>query len=210
MRLRNATGDTAAATAPGAPAAPGGGRGRHGTGEVPVVTGVPVTRPGAPEAPPFDVFTPLHRSEQGGGAAPGTGDAPYAQSHADPRTGTSGARPSYGPGYGQPAAGQPAAGQPAYGDGSIHGDGPGVQQADPGGGDTDYKGLPRRVRQASLAPQLRSSTAAGPTGTTGAGVPPAASASLSDMRNTLSAMQRGWQQGRSQGQQHTEASGDGD
>ena len=98
-----------------------------------------------------------------------------------------------------------------YGDGNIHGDGPGVQQADPGGsGDTDYKGLPRRVRQASLAPQLRSSTAAGSTGTTGASVPPAASASLSDMRNTLSAMQRGWQQGRSQGQRDTEGSGDGD
>jgi hypothetical protein len=225
MRLRNAAGDTGAAAAPTVPAAPGGGRGRHGSGEVPVVTGVPVTRPGAPEAPPFDVFTPLHRSDQGGVAAPGTGGAPYAQSYADPRTGTSGAHPSYGPGYGQPTAGQPTAGQPtagqptagqptagqpAYGDGSIHGDGPGVQQADPGGGDTDYKGLPRRVRQASLAPQLRSSTAAASTGTTGGGVPPAASASLSDMRNTLSAMQRGWQQGRSQGQHDTEASGDGD
>jgi hypothetical protein len=210
MRLRNATGDTGAATAPTVPPAPGGGRGRHGSGEVPVVTGVPVTRPGAPEAPPFDVFTPLHRSDQGGVAAPGTGDAPYAQSYPDPRAGTSGAQPSYGPGYGQPTAGQPTAGQPAYGDGNLHGDGPGVQQAD-SGGDTDYKGLPRRVRQASLAPQLRSSTSAGPTGTTGGGsVPPAASASLSDMRNTLSAMQRGWQQGRSQGQQDTEASGDGD
>ena len=177
-----------------------------------MVTGVPVTRPGAPEAPPFDVFTPLHRSEQGGVAAPGTGDAPYAQSYADSaHRDLPSAQPSYGPGYGQPTAGQPTAGQPAYGDGNIHGDGPGVQQAGPGGGgDTDYKGLPRRVRQASLAPQLRSSTAAGSTGTTGGGVPPAASASLSDMRNTLSAMQRGWQQGRSQGQQDTEGSGDGD
>jgi len=202
MRLRNPAGGTGAAAAPGAT---GAGRGRHGSGEVPVVTGVPVTRPGAPQAPPFDVFTPLHRSEQGGGPAPGTGGAPYAQSYPDPRTGTSGAQPSYGPGYGQPTAGQPA-----YGDGNIHGDGPGVQQADPGGGDTDYKGLPRRVRQASLAPQLRSSASAGSTGTTDGGVPPAASASLSDMRNTLSAMQRGWQQGRSQGQQDTEGSGDGD
>ncbi|MFY9848646.1 MAG: hypothetical protein WAK83_13830, partial [Trebonia sp.] len=185
--------------------APGAGRGRHG-GEVPVVTDAPVTRPGASEAPPFDVFTPLHRSEQGGAAAPGTGDASYPQSYADPRTGTSDPQPSYGPGYGQPAAGQPA-----YGDGNNHGDGPGVQQAGTGGsGDTDYKGLPRRVRQASLAPQLRSSTAAGSTGTAGASVPPAASASLSDMRNTLSAMQRGWQQGRSQGQRDTEGSGDGD
>ena len=203
MRLRSAMGGTGTA---GATSAPGAGRGRHGGGEVPVVTDVPVTRPGAPEAPPFDVFTPLHRSEQGGAAAPGTGDAPYPQSYADPRTGTSDPPTSHGPGYGQPAAGQPA-----YGDGNIHGDGPGVQQADPGGsGDTDYKGLPRRVRQASLAPQLRSSTAAGSTSTAGASVPPAASASLSDMRNTLSAMQRGWQQGRSQGQRDTEGSGDGD
>jgi hypothetical protein len=203
MRLRTAMGGPGAA---GAASAPGAGRGRHGGGEVPVVTDVPVTRPGAPKAPPFDVFTPLHRSEQGGAAAPGTGDAPYPQSHADPRAGTSGPQPSHGPGYGQPAAGQPA-----YGDGNIHGDGPGVQQAGPGdSGDTDYKGLPRRVRQASLAPQLRSSTAAGSTGTAGASVPPTASASLSDMRNTLSAMQRGWQQGRSQGQRDTEGSGDGD
>jgi signal transduction histidine kinase len=207
MRLRNPMGGTGAA---GATSAPGAGRGRHGSGEVPVVTGVPVTRPGAPEAPPFDVFTPLHRSEQGGAAAR-TGDAPHAQSFADPRTGTSDPQPSYGPGYGQPAAGQPAYGDESIqGDGNIHGDGPGVQQAVPGGsGDTDYKGLPRRVRQASLAPQLRSSTPAASTGTTGAGVPPAASASLSDMRNTLSAMQRGWQQGRSQGQQDTEGSADG-
>jgi hypothetical protein len=215
MRLRNTMGSTEAA---GAPSAPGAGRGRHGSGEVPVVTGVPVTRPGAPEAPPFDVFTPLHRSEQGGAAAPGTGGAPYAQSYADPRTGTSGAQPSYGTGYGQPPTGQPPAGQPStgqpptgqpsYGDRNLDGDGPGVRQADPGGSG-DYKGLPRRVRQASLAPQLRSSTAAGPAETTGGEVPPAASASLSDMRNTLSAMQRGWQQGRSQGQRDTEGSGDG-
>ena len=204
MRPRSDMGGTGAAGAPGA------GRGRHDAGEVPVVTGVPVTRPGGPEAPPFDVFTPLHRSEQGGAAAPGAGDAPYAQSYADPRSGTSGSQPAYRTGYGQPSTGQPSTGQPTYGDVHNHGDGPGVQQAEPAGSDSgDYKGLPRRVRQASLAPQLRSSTGANSTGATG-GVQPAASASLSDMRNTLSAMQRGWQQGRAQGQRDTEGSGDGD
>jgi hypothetical protein len=72
----------------------------------------------------------------------------------------------------------------------------------------DSKGLPRRVRQANLAPQLRASTAA--TGSQAAtAVPPASAASLTDMRNTLSAMQRGWQQGRSQTQQDTEAGTDG-
>jgi signal transduction histidine kinase len=207
MRLRGGTGGTGGT---GAAGAPGAGRGRHGSGEVPVVTGVPVTRPGAPEPPPFDVFTPLHRSEQGGATAPGAGDAPYAQSYADPRTGASGSQPAYDTGYGQPSTGRASTGQPAYGDVHKDGDGPGVQQAEPDdSGSGDYKGLPRRVRQASLAPQLRTSTAANSAGATG-GVQPAASASLSDMRNTLSAMQRGWQQGRSQGQRDTEGSGDGD
>jgi hypothetical protein len=76
-------------------------------------------------------------------------------------------------------------------------------------GSEDYKGLPRRVRQANLAPQLRSSAAAAASDGPG-GVPRATAASLSDMRNTLSAMQRGWQQGRSQSQGDTEGSADGD
>jgi hypothetical protein len=60
--------------------------------------------------------------------------------------------------------------------------------------DEPYKGLPRRVRQANLVPQLRDAPAA-PAG-------PAASSdnvvnrSPDDIRNALSAMQRGWQQGR--------------
>ncbi|HYY17591.1 MAG TPA: hypothetical protein VE864_02030, partial [Streptosporangiaceae bacterium] len=59
----------------------------------------------------------------------------------------------------------------------------------------DYKGLPRRVRQANLAPQLReaaaSSQAEAPSGDT------VANRSPDDIRSALSAMQRGWQQGRS-------------
>ena len=70
-------------------------------------------------------------------------------------------------------------------------------------------GLPRRVRQASLAPELRASGGAAAGGP--AAVAPASAASLSDMRNTLSAMQRGWQQGRSQTQRETEdGSADGE
>jgi len=68
----------------------------------------------------------------------------------------------------------------------------------------DFKGLPRRVRQANLAPQLRASAAAAADSQEPAGVPPATAASLTDMRNTLSAMQRGWQQGRSQTQRDAE------
>jgi hypothetical protein len=62
----------------------------------------------------------------------------------------------------------------------------------------DYKGLPRRVKQASLAPQLRR----GPSGSSS--VPLAEPADLTangpspeELRSTFSAMQRGWQIGRS-------------
>jgi hypothetical protein len=98
------------------------------------------------------------------------------------------------PGTGYPAPGAPGAvgialgGVPAAP--AANGDGAGAGDPD---GESD--GLPRRIRQASLAPQLRAS-AAGPSQPPG--VPPATTASLTDMRNTLTAMQRGWQQGRSQ------------
>uniref|UniRef100_UPI002629C245 sensor histidine kinase n=1 Tax=Trebonia sp. TaxID=2767075 RepID=UPI002629C245 len=153
---------------------PAGRRARH-TSELPVVTGVPVSRPAASS---FDVFTPLHRADAAPSSAP---EGPRADDGNNP--GSDG----------------------GYDEGNLGGSGSG-----------DYKGLPRRVRQANLAPQLRSSAAAGaaPTGPTGAtsatGVPRATAASLTDMRNTLSAMQRGWQQGRSQAQQDTEGRVDGD
>ena len=75
---------------------------------------------------------------------------------------------------------------------------PGGAEPDPAG-DGDVKGLPRRVRQASLAPQLRDSPP--PRRTT------VASADLSggtlgpsptEIRRTMSALQRGWREGRSQ------------
>jgi len=170
-------------------AAPGARRGRHGASDVPVVTGIPVSRPTASS---FDVFTPLHRSGGDGSAIPdGPGDAPYAESYPDYDGGSYGAA-SYGAeGYGN------------------SGDDGGYDQPNPdSGGAADYKGLPRRVRQANLAPQLRSTAAAGSNAPPG--VPRASAASLTDMRNTLSAMQRGWQQGRSQSQPDTEGGADGD
>jgi signal transduction histidine kinase len=165
-------------------AEPGGRRGRHETDDVPVVTGVPVTRPVAPSTPSFDVFAPRRRSEPGSG--PGAG-APYPQSYPD---------------FGAAAAGNSPYGN--YGDGSAS------SPVDNPADSTEFKGLPRRVRQASLAPQLRASakaTAAANSQETG--VPRATAASLADMRNTLSAMQRGWQQGRSQTQPNTEGGADG-
>ena len=62
----------------------------------------------------------------------------------------------------------------------------------------DDGGLPRRVRQASLAPELRASAAAAQGA---AGVPRASAESLSVMRSTLTAMKRGWQQGGSESQE---------
>jgi hypothetical protein len=166
-----APGGTAAGAGPTAGSAGESGtrRGRHGTDDVPVVTGVPVTRPTRAPVPPFDVFTPIRRAEQDGD--PGS---------AFENTG--------------------AFGNTGDGDG-------GYAEGDSPGSGGDIEGLPRRVRQASLAPQLRASAAAAPHGPIV--VPPAAGASLADMRNTLSAMQRGWQQGRSQTRRDTEGRVDG-
>jgi signal transduction histidine kinase len=207
---------------PGA-AEPGTRRGRHGTDDVPVVTGVPVGRPTTPPAPGFDVFTPIRRPEQDGPAAP---DAAYPQAYPDF---SSQPANSYASPYGNSDAletpvhqeggtayheNENHGGNGTYGESGTYGndtafgnnaDSSGSYETgeSTGSGTDDFKGLPRRVRQANLAPQLRASAAAassqGP-----AGVPQATAASLADMRNTLSAMQRGWQQGRSQTQRDTE------
>jgi hypothetical protein len=176
-----------------------------------VVTGVPVIRPGTPPAPPFDVFTPLRRPEPGSVPA---AETPYPQPY-----------PDFG---GSAAAGYPAAATPResaiyQASSSSAGDSPSGYEGgygnnadsaasslmDEPAGNPEFKGLPRRVRQANLAPQLRASAAAAAASTPEAGVPRATAASLTDMRNTLSAMQRGWQQGRSQAQPNTEGGADG-
>ncbi|HEX4091108.1 MAG TPA: nitrate- and nitrite sensing domain-containing protein [Trebonia sp.] len=190
-----APGSGPAPFAPGNGAEAGGRRGRHGTDDVPVVTGVPVGRPGPAPAAPFDVFTPVHRPDQD---APAPVDGGYQQSYPD---------------FDSPApdAAYDGGGGNVYDD-SYQGDGFGTSFGNNGPGNgsypngasdggSDLTGLPRRVRQASLAPELRAS--AGPADGS-SGVAPASAASLSDMRNTLSAMQRGWQQGRSQMQPQTE------
>jgi hypothetical protein len=178
----------------GAPAAPAGRAGFEGRGggahaaqqdDVPVVTGVPVSRD---IAPPFDPFSPMDRANGGTGGGPGNGG------------------PGNGAGRGPGSTGP----QLAYGSNR----GAGYEKIDrnpmdyPSGGasDSDVASLPRRVRQANLAPQLRNPTAGG---NGQSGVPQARATSLQDMRNTLSAMQRGWQQGRTQSQRDTEGNPDG-
>jgi hypothetical protein len=160
-----------------------------------VVTGVPVSRD---IAPPFDVFSRVSRS--GDNISHGAG------SGADDRSGSSAG--ATGAGATGPGATGP---QSAYGPyqgagyGNIDVNATGYENGGTTGGEDT--GLPRRVRQASLAPQLRNSVAGG-NGQTG--VPQARATSLQDMRNTLSAMQRGWQQGRTQStQRDTEGNPDG-
>jgi signal transduction histidine kinase len=204
---------------------PGGRRGRHGADDVPVVTGVPVRRP--PEAPPeFDVFTPIRRAEQDGSAAADTaypksypdfgGPAadPYASPHstapgvsAYQRDGANQDNGTRGGDSGIPVGAETHLETGTDGNGAGPGNngdraGSSGSGASTGSHSADINGLPRRVRQASLAPQLRISKTAGPEKSSA--VPPATAASLTDMRNTLSAMQRGWQQGRSQTQKDTE------
>ncbi|KUL54365.1 histidine kinase [Streptomyces sp. NRRL F-4489] len=75
---------------------------------------------------------------------------------------------------------------------------------------TTPQGLPRRVRQASLAPQLRTDPAggppadrpAGPAGPAAPAAPPAADRDAEAVRSRMSSLQRGWQRAR---REHGEA-----
>lgn len=162
----------------------------HGADDLPMVTGVPAGRPAGSPGAPFDVFTPIRRAGYDGAPPAVPAESQYPRSYPD-----FGGRPSDASrpgsasetGTGDREAGDARAGEDRAGD--------------------DGKGLPRRVRQASLAPELRVSAAAASGGQ--AGVPRASAESLTVMRNTLTALQRGWQQGRSQSPGMTEGTVDG-
>lgn len=172
---------------------------RPGADDVPVVTGVPVSRPTGSPGAPFDVFTPIRRAEQDDAQQAFPAENPYPQSYPD-----FGAQPS--------DASRPSSssdtGTSDLGTSDLASNGAAESGHDGGDSDDDYKGLPRRVRQASLAPELRGSAAAASSGPPG--VPRASAESLTVMRNTLSAMQRGWQQGRSQSEGDSEGDVNGD
>jgi signal transduction histidine kinase len=132
---------------------------------------MPEAEPGA-RAQPFDVFAPLRRGQ--GSArypAPDPASAPYPGSGAAPGV----------PGMLRAPATPMTR----------------VAQAPPGSRDAngDIQGLPRRVRQASLAPQLRGDPPRHRVSTAGGG--PSAGPTPAEIRRTVSALQRGWQQGRS-------------
>src|SRR5439155_1929806 len=78
------------------------------------------------------------------------------------------------------------------------------------GANADFQGLPRRVKQASLAPQLRDNppprrttlaSSGAPGGFPGSPAPPGSPGSSGpspdEIRQTMSSLQRGWQEGRS-------------
>jgi signal transduction histidine kinase len=188
------------------PGAGGAGTPFSGTGPA----SAPASGPAAPfpgagpasyvdQPAPFPGWT-LHNppGPAGGRAASGPG-APAGQ--ATPMTPVASPRPG-------PASGPPwelSRETTAPGGSAAGPEGPGT--AEPGG-NGDIKGLPRRVRQASLAPQLRDNppprrTTVASTGLPGgpAGSRGSASArgpSPAEIRQTMSALQRGWQEGRSQ------------
>jgi signal transduction histidine kinase len=167
-----------------------GGGSWPGAQSAPQLPGPPQTRPAArptidpyPSQPPrsgggFDSGAPAFERRGQGASAPSFGTAP-------------------GPAPNGPAGNGFDAGNGFGNNGAASG--PYAQQ-DPAGEDlADFKGLPRRQRQANLAPQLASSSSAAETEIRHASAPDPA-----DVRNTLSAMQRGWKQGRSQSQRDTE------
>ena len=191
-----------------------------GTGAPSPANGAYIASPPYPGQPaPFPGWTsPGPPGPSGGRAAPGPG-AP-----ATPMTPVASPRPVQAsgppwelsratgplPAVPDPAgpSGPAAPGGPSGPDGSSGPDassGPGGPNGP--GTDGDINSLPRRVRQASLAPQLRdnppprrttlasnwpSDGAPGPAGNTGPAGP-----SPTEIRQTMSALQRGWQEGRS-------------
>ncbi len=182
-----------------APSYPAGGAGAApfpGTGPAPF----PGSGSPYPDQPaPFPGWT-LHNTPgtSGGRTAPGPG---RPAGPATPMTPVASARP------GQASAppwelSRETGPLPAVPDGSAAGStGPNPAETTTGA-DGDIKGLPRRVRQASLAPQLRDSPPPRRTTVVSAGPPggPAGATgpSPAEIRKTMSALQRGWQEGRSQ------------
>jgi signal transduction histidine kinase len=158
---------------------------------------VPGTGPKA-GAQPFDVFAPLRRSQDSAPyPAPDPASAPYPGSRAAPGVpGVLGAPATpMTPGASAPpgedqapswALSRQTGPDPVLSGGS----GPGSQDAN-----GDIQELPRRVRQASLAPQLRADPPRRPGTRAGGG--PSSGPTPAEIRRTVSALQHGWQEGRS-------------
>jgi signal transduction histidine kinase len=84
-------------------------------------------------------------------------------------------------------------GQDTSGPAADAGDDPGLAPGPQAAG--TYRGLPRRVRQASLNPRLKDTPSAARGGNAD-GIPPAGGRSPEEARNLVASMQSGWQRGR--------------
>lgn len=159
----------------GANGAPAGVTGRHRGPSHSTEAPSAVAAPWFPELPPL---APVPRR-----GAEATGAHPARS----PRAAQAGLQP--GPGRPSTANMPDAPDRPA-GPGAPGGSGTGSAFAG-----TSHKGMPRRVKQANLAPQLRTGNGTGPAVPPSAG-PDGPGHSPEQMNRMLSALQAGWQRGR--------------
>jgi len=139
--------------------------------------GSPPPRPGSPAFGPGTPATGL------GSPSPGAG--PAAPSQDSPALGPASAAPSLG--SSAPSLGSSAPGTDAN-------DSPEPASAAQAAG--TYRGLPRRVRQASLNPHLRDNQSAAVRRPRADGAPPSGIRSPEEARNLVASLQSGWQRGR--------------
>jgi anti-sigma regulatory factor (Ser/Thr protein kinase) len=185
----------------------GSGEELTGPGDGPPSPAIPEQRQPSPPPPPIPVGASGLRGDWGSAidwpqaspASPdGTTDHPPL-GYPDEVTVGQAARPA---GFSRLHPGAPGAGN---GPGSVI---PATAEETAGTDLLDESGLPRRVRQASLAPQLREGPArSGPSADLGilpkpasdwpTSEPPAPERTPEETRATMSAIQRGWQRGRS-------------
>jgi signal transduction histidine kinase len=140
--------------------------------------GSPPPRPSSP------LFGPGSPAAGLGSPSPGAG--PSAPSQGSPAPGLASAAPSLG--SSAPSLGSSAPSIDAS-------DGPGPESAEQAAG--TYRGLPRRVRQASLNPHLRDNqSSAAVRRPRAGGTPPSEIRSPEEARNLAASLQSGWQRGR--------------
>jgi signal transduction histidine kinase len=181
-----------------------------GSGLAPGSTGAALRPPGfAPRQPRFAPSRPTFAPAQRGLAPSQPGPAPSQPRPVPRQDGPAPSQPV--PRQDGPAPSQRgfAPGQPDFGSGSSTLSQDSAARAPGRAADTDtpgpaagtqtagtYRGLPRRVRQASLNPHLRDSRLAAAWGRQADRTPPSGARSPEEARSLIASMQSGWQRGR--------------
>ncbi|MEU5839469.1 nitrate- and nitrite sensing domain-containing protein [Streptomyces diacarni] len=152
---------------------------------------------------------PLPRRKKPGAASGAQEDRPRAEAGSTPQT----APPPQAPGTTRGTTPDPGASSDAgtpHGTSAAQSVGPtrdagasGTDNASPADNASRVGGLPRRVRQASLAPQLKADTPTvstrmpyGQAGTQDSSTPDAAERDADEVRSKMASLQRGWERGR--------------